>query len=250
MQINPVKVYSYQPGFMRDNSVVVNNPEPKSGIMTQTNIGLGITALAAMGAAAVSIVKNKKSPAKAFKEFEANSGQIIEKTAAKVQETVSKIKKDYTELPKHENLEKFKVTKVETKETARQRPENVKESLEGIEKLIYVDYGDGTSRVYDRRYFKDEISESVVHENVLKNGESFTIQTVRYNFAYENGKIAGVAKQAIYNNGDVYGIYQGKEWEPFPLMVKMKGEKEFKHAGSYTLSELMQKDPRFDPFNF
>lgn len=251
MRINQIQVYSYKPNFTGQNKTVKSDTLAKSELVTPVNVGLGVTALTAMGAATFSIIRNKKAPAKLVDKVREQSTKIVEKTAEKLEEVVSRLKKDYTELPKHENLENFKVTKLEVKKTACQRPENVRESLEGVEKLIFVSYGDGTGRVNDRTYFKDKLFEVSVHENIFKKDDlPDTKQVVRYNFAYENGKIAGVAKQAIFNHGDVYGIFHGQDWEPFPLLVKMKGEKEFKAADCYTINELMKQDTRFDPFNF
>ena len=50
-------------------------------------------------------------------------------------------------------------------------------------------------------------------------------------------------------DGFQHGIYKDGLFEPFPIMVKMKGEKEFHKVDAYTADALFELDKRFDPQN-
>ena len=120
--------------------------------------------------------------------------------------------------------------------------------FEGVEKLKYVMLGEGKGRTYQKFYHNDKVYETNVYDDIL--GEYFeTPRVTRYNFAYENGSIVGVAKQDLEKDGFQHGIYKDGRFEPFPILVKMKGEKEFHKVDAYTADALFELDKRFDPQN-
>lgn len=144
-------------------------------------------------------------------------------------------------------IEKFKVTNTETK-TFSQTGIGESEPFEGVEKLIYVDYQNGKGRTYQQFYHNNKIYEYNVYDEIL--GENaLTNKITRYNIAYENGKFAGVAKQDIYKDGLQHGEYKDNGFDPFPVMVKMKGDKDFHDAQVYTSDALFELDKRFSPYN-
>ena len=122
------------------------------------------------------------------------------------------------------------------------------EPFEGVEKLKYRLMDKEHGRTYQQFFHKNKIYETSVYNDAF--GEFFDTERVtRYNFAYENGKVVGVAKQLLSENGSQHGIYQDGTFIPYPIMVKMKGDKEFHKVDAYTTEALFEIDKRFDPKN-
>ncbi|MBS5802890.1 MAG: hypothetical protein KIC80_07765 [Brachyspira sp.] len=120
--------------------------------------------------------------------------------------------------------------------------------FEGVEKLKYTMLEEGKGRTYQKFYHNDKVYETNVYDDLLDEYYE-TPRVTRYNFAYENGSIVGVAKQDLEKDGFQHGIYKDGLFEPFPIMVKMKGEKEFHKVDAYTADALFELDKRFDPQN-
>lgn len=122
------------------------------------------------------------------------------------------------------------------------------EAFEGVEKLKYRLIDSEHGRTYQQFFHKNKVYETSVYEDVF--GEFFDTERVtRYNYAYENGKVVGVAKQLLSENGSQHGIYQDGTFIPYPIMVKMKGDKEFHQVDAYTIEALFEIDKRFNPKN-
>ena len=122
------------------------------------------------------------------------------------------------------------------------------EPFEGVEILKYTMKGNGKGRTHQQFYHQNKLYQATVYDDSL--GEFFdTTKVTRYNFAYENGKIAGIAKQDIVKDGVQHGIYKDGKFEPFPILVKMKGEKDFHQVEAYSIDSLKEFDKRFDPKN-
>ena len=118
------------------------------------------------------------------------------------------------------------------------------------EKMIYTDNGDGTGHTYSRFYHNDKMYECQVWDDVLANKNCEPAQIVRYNYAYDNGKLVGVAKQTVFKDKNSHGRYlEDGTFEPFRISVKMKGDKDFKETKLYMVEELYKMDKRFDPEN-
>lgn len=96
--------------------------------------------------------------------------------------------------------------------------------FEGVEKLKYAIIEEGKGRTYQKFYHNDKVYETNVYDDLLDEYYE-TPRVTRYNFAYENGSIVGVAKQDLEKDGFQHGIYKDGGFDPFPIMVKMKGEK-------------------------
>lgn len=107
---------------------------------------------------------------------------------------------------------------------------------------------EGKGRTYQKFYHNDKVYETNVYDDLLDEYYE-TPRVTRYNFAYENGSIVGVAKQDLEKDGFQHGIYKDGGFDPFPIMVKMKGEKEFHKVDAYTADALFELDKRFDPQN-
>lgn len=123
-----------------------------------------------------------------------------------------------------------------------------KEPFEGVEKLKYVMLDNEHGRTYQQFFHKNKIYETNVYDDVF--GEFFdTGRVTRYNYAYENGKIIGVAKQLLSEGNNQHGIYENGGFIPFPIMVKMKGDKEYHKVDACTADALFELDKRFDPRN-
>lgn len=120
--------------------------------------------------------------------------------------------------------------------------------FEGVEKLKYAMIEEGKGRTYQKFYHNDKVYETNVYDDLLDEFYE-TPRVTRYNFAYENGSIVGVAKQDLEKDGFQHGIYKDGGFDPFPIMVKMKGEKEFHKVDAYTADALFELDKRFDPQN-
>ena len=159
-------------------------------------------------------------------------------------ETVSSVK--FSEAIKSDD---FTVTEVEIKPFSYQSVDKTQPPFEGVEKLISVDYNNGTGRTYQRFYHKDKIYETSIYDELTDDSHDI-LKLTRYNYAYENGKLVGVAKQDVDKDGHQWGIYHDGMFDPFPIMVKMKGDKDFHQAPVYTPDALFELDKRFDPYNF
>lgn len=142
----------------------------------------------------------------------------------------------------------FTVTNIETEPFSMQSVDLTQPPFVGVEKNISVDYNNGTGRTYQRFYHKDKIYETSIYDELTDDSHDI-LKLTRYNYAYENGRLVGVAKQDIDKDGHHWGIYHDGRFDPFPIFVKMKGDKEFRQVPVYTPDALFELDGRFDPYN-
>lgn len=220
MKVNAIKFNYSAPIFSANNKSENNTCEKNSKNVNK--IAYGIAGLAAAGIAAYAIMRGRNSSPK---------------PTAIAQEII----------PGLNDIKASLITNSEIKPFSRRGIGETK-PFEGIEKLIYTDNKDGTGRTYQHFYHKNKLYECNIYEEIT--GETPSTKTVtRYNLAYENGKLAGIAKQDIYKDGLQHGEYKDGGFNPFPIMIKMKGDKEFKEANIYTADALFDADKRFDPYN-
>lgn len=128
--------------------------------------------------------------------------------------------------------------------------ENFKPFLkDSLERNTTIKHADNTVTQYQDFYRKGKLYERYVYNNY--EGElRDTDKVVRYNFAYENDKVAAVARQDIFKDGHQHGIYSDGGFNPFPILIKKTGEKEFSKLDDiYSFEPLCEFDSRFDPEN-
>lgn len=119
---------------------------------------------------------------------------------------------------------------------------------DSITRNVIIKKNDNTQIQYQEYYRKSKLYERSVYNEVIGNDSA--IEVTRYNYAYENGKYAGEAKQSIYKDGNQHGVYKDGMFNPFPVLVKKRGEKDFSVAGdACTVEALYKFDSRFDPNN-
>lgn len=117
-----------------------------------------------------------------------------------------------------------------------------------LERNIIVHKNDNTQVQYQDYFRKSKLYERSVYNEIVGNDDA--IEVTRYNYAYENGKYAAFAKQSIYKDGNQHGVYKDGMFNPFPVLVKKQGEKDFSVAGDVCTVEALYKfDSRFDPNN-
>lgn len=117
-----------------------------------------------------------------------------------------------------------------------------------LERNIIVHKNDNTQIQYQDYFRKSKLYERTVYNEIFGNDSATEI--TRYNYAYENGKYSGVAKQTISKEGNHHGVYKDGGFEPFPLMVKKVGEKDFSQAkDTFTVESLYKFDNSFNPDN-
>lgn len=118
-----------------------------------------------------------------------------------------------------------------------------------LERNTIIKHADNTVTQYQDFYRKGKLYERYVYNNY--DGElRDTDKVVRYNFAYDNGNLASVARQDIYKDGHQHGIYSDKDFDPFPIFIKKNGEKDFQELKDiYTFEPLCEHDKRFNPDN-
>lgn len=179
------------------------------------------------------------------------SNKESQQVVAKAQETVKNNSAASQEInsPQVIKSDNFTVKDVEIEPFSYQNVDHSIPPFEGVEKTLYVDYNNGTGRTYQRFYHKDKIYECSVYDEIFGDNPDSIIGVTRYNYAYENGKLVGVAKQTVETIDCHWGEYKNGIFEPFPILVKMKGEKDFKDVKVYTPDALFELDKRFDPYN-
>lgn len=284
MKISVIQSNNYSLSFGMQNNKPVS-PDNKKKVSAAA-LTIGLSAVAAIGLATYGIIKNKKTSVKQAAETLSDISKskkipesVIEKPVVstvkesesfvegnlpmpKVEQQLSKISGETAEnkvitepLKDKINAPEPKKEIVKTEDAKVQiEPFSYKgigktEPFEGIQKMFYIDKKDGTGLTSQRFYHKDKLYESNIWEEVLGDKPEIVKHT-RYNFAYENGRIVGVAKQDLYRDGQQYGIYkEDGTLEYFPILVKMKGEKDFHDAKVYTADALFEKDARFNPYN-
>jgi hypothetical protein len=114
------------------------------------------------------------------------------------------------------------------------------------EKLIYSKFHDGTKRVYKKEYANGKLYHETIYDTSAPQ-KQHEDSVFDFYYAYENGRIKGVARHCSYLEGSPFGVYCGNDYTPYPFMVKMKGEKDFHKVDAHTINELRQQDPRFNP---
>jgi len=240
MRINTISTVYSQTFIGNSSTNKHKKPNPKA-------INIGVAAVGTAIAATTIGIKALKGKKPTSKPLQI---KIPEQLKNPIEEVKQFLEAMTINLPKkltEKQLANAEITKIKTSPFSRiisQTP-NPKD----FERMTYTDYHDGTGRVYRRLYHNDKIYEASVYETKIADTGNETLSQFNYYFAYENGRIAGVAKQCVYQNGEPYGTYLGKEYIPYPLMVKMKGEKSFTPSTAYTLKELTKIDSRFDVQN-
>lgn len=117
-----------------------------------------------------------------------------------------------------------------------------------LERNIIVHKNDNTQVQYQDYFRKSKLYERSVYNEIVGNDDA--IEVTRYNYAYENGKYVGVAKQTILKDGNSHGVYKDKVFDPFPVLVKKMGEKDYSIANNaYSVESLYELDSRFNPDN-
>lgn len=120
---------------------------------------------------------------------------------------------------------------------------------ERLEQNIYITNKDNTLTQYQDFYRNGKLYERYVYNNHVGELRD-TDKVLRYNFAYDNGNFASVAKQDVLKDGHQHGIYKNASFEPFPIWVKNNGDKEFKELKDvYTFESLCEFDSKFNPDN-
>ena len=117
-----------------------------------------------------------------------------------------------------------------------------------IERNFFVRTSDNNQIHYQDFYRKGKLFERTIYKDKLGSNQD-TESVVRYNFAYDKGELSAVAKQDLFKDGHQHGIYQNGGFDPFPILVKNKGEKDFKDIKIYTFEPLCEHDARFNPDN-
>ena len=126
---------------------------------------------------------------------------------------------------------------------------------EGTERLTRVAYPDGYSKTYqgffnknnklhEYRVYYDKFDNSLGCFDRLHQAQSEYI--LKYDYAYKDGKLSGVAKQEILKDNNWYGIYQNNGFDAFPQYVDLKDGKGFVEFKG----DLYIRKPEFDPENF
>lgn len=254
MKINAIKS-NYDAPVFNANNKPENKKNSMSGI-SGTKLAYGIAGLAAIGIATFAILKGKKPSGKVINEAATTAEENI-KGASKAADNIVNSSDIVKVIPEEEaqpvigqtakELKASVITKTEVKPFSHKGIGET-EPFEGVEKLIYTDNKDGTGRTYQRFYNKDRLYEYNIYDEILGETPS-TKKVTRYNLAYENGRIVGVAKQDVFKDGLQHGEYKDNGFDTFPIMVKMKGDKDFQDAKVYTSDALFELDERFSPYN-
>ncbi len=241
MRINIISA-AYSQNFIGNSA---NYTQHKKRNAKAVNIGIAaIGTTIAASAIGFNMLKGKKT--------KTNLSQIqlpeqIKNPIDEVKHTLEILTKNFPKKLTKKQLTNSTITQIKTSPFSRIYSETP--NPRDYERMFYTDYHDGTGRVYRRLYHNDKIYEASIYETQISEKGNQTMSQFDYYFAYENGKIAGVAKRCIYQYGEPYGTYLGKEFIPFPLMVKLKGEKEFTTSSVYTINELAKIDSRFNVQN-
>lgn len=104
------------------------------------------------------------------------------------------------------------------------------------------------STQYQDYFRKGKLYERSVYNEKLDTPDA--IEVTRYNYAYENGKYAGIAKQSLYKDGHQHGVYSNGKFEPFPISIKNLEDKDFSVNNQvYSVESLYEYDKRFNPDN-
>lgn len=238
MRINIISA-AYSQNFIGNST---SNIQHKKQTSKALNIGVAtVGATIAIGAIGLNMRKGKIQKTN-FPQIQLP--EQIRNPIDEIKHTLEILTKNFPKKLTKKQLTNATITKIKTSPFSRIYSETP--NPRDYERMFYVDYKDGTGRVYRRLYHNDKIYESSIYETQISEKGNQTMSRFDYYFAYENGKIAGVAKRCIYQDGEPYGTYLGKEYIPFPLMVKMKGEKEFTASSVYTIDELAKTDSRFN----
>lgn len=239
MKVNAIKLNNYAQFFRANNKPAEENNNKNKN--TGTKLAYGVAGLTAIGIATYAILKGRKPSEKVINETVSGAEDTIKGTAGNAEDLIHSA----AETIKPKNT--AGITKTENKPFSRLGIGET-EPFDGIEKLISVDFNDGTGRTYQRFYHKDKVYEYNVFEEILGETPS-TKNITRYNFAYENGRLIGAAKQDVYKEGLQHGEYLNNDFNPFPIMIKMKGDKEFRESKVFTTDALFDLDKRFNPEN-
>lgn len=118
---------------------------------------------------------------------------------------------------------------------------------DSVSRNVIVKRGNLSTQYQD--YFRNgKLYERSVYDEKLNNPDA--IEVTRYNYAYENGKYAGVAKQSLYKDGHQHGVYSNGKFEPFPISIKKVEDKDFSvNNQAYSIESLYELDQRFNPSN-
>lgn len=118
---------------------------------------------------------------------------------------------------------------------------------DSVSRNVIVKRGNLSTQYQD--YFrKGKLYERSVYDEKLDTPDA--IEVTRYNYAYKNGKYAGIAKQSLYKDGHQHGIYSNGKFEPFPISIKNLEDKDFSvNNQAYSVESLYEVDKRFNPNN-
>lgn len=126
---------------------------------------------------------------------------------------------------------------------------------EGYERLTRVAFPNGTSKTYQGFFNKNKkLHDYTIYYEKFNNNlgcfdriyEAQPEYVVKYNYAYKDGKLFGIAKQDLLKYNNWHGEYKNNGFDPFPMYVDIKngeGFKEFK-------GNLDIQYPEFNPDNF
>lgn len=120
---------------------------------------------------------------------------------------------------------------------------------EGTERTIRIISQDHSPKTIQNFYRNGKLYESYVYVDKQTEKEVNSM-IVRYNYAYENGKVIAVAKQDLLKDGHQHGIFVNGLFEPFPIFIRYISDKEYKQIENiFTFERLCERDSRFDPLN-
>ncbi len=126
---------------------------------------------------------------------------------------------------------------------------------EGYERLTRVAFPNGTAKTYQGFFNKNKrLHDYTIYYEKFNNNlgcfdrlhEAQPEYVVKYNYAYKDGKLFGIAKQDLLRYNNWHGVYSNGGFDPFPMYVDLRngeGFKEFK-------GNLDIKYPEFNPDNF
>lgn len=124
----------------------------------------------------------------------------------------------------------------------------------GHERLTTVAYPDGHSKTYQGFFNKNKLHEYTIYHDRFDNSlgcfnklhQAQSEYIINYNYAYKDGKLAGIAQQERLKDNNWYGIQHPDWFEGFPQYVDFKDGKGFNEFKG----DLYIRHPEFDPDKF